>query len=116
MGLGPVAGVGLQKAREKARAARELLAEGIDPIDHKRRSLAVPSFGDLAEDQPLVDGVHDLTAGSPGKTFRLLNAAAVHAIDAGEEQITLKTLRLDDVTRHVRTAAAMRRRVRAAAG
>ena len=67
-------------------------------------------------DQPLIDGVHDLTAGSPGKTFRLLNAAAVHAIDTGEEQITLKTLRLDDVTRHVRTAAAMRRRVRAAAG
>ena len=67
-------------------------------------------------DQPLVDGVHDLTADSPGKTFRLLNAAAVHAIDTGEEQITLKTLRLDDVTRHVRTAAAMRRRVRAAAG
>lgn len=67
-------------------------------------------------DQPLIDGVHDLTAGSPGKTFRLLNAAAVHAIDTGEEQIALKTLRLDDVTRHVRTAAAMRRRVRAAAG
>jgi hypothetical protein len=67
-------------------------------------------------DQPLVDAVHDLTAGSPGKTFRLLNAAAVHAIDTGEEQIALKTLRLDDVTRHVRTATAMRRRVRAAAG
>jgi DNA polymerase III delta prime subunit len=66
-------------------------------------------------DQPLIDSVHDLTAGSPGKTFRLLNAAAVHAIDTGEERITLETLRLDDVTRHVRTAAAMRRRVRAAA-
>jgi len=67
-------------------------------------------------DQPLIDAVHDLTAGSPGKTFRLLNAAAVHAIDTGEEQIALKTLRVEDVTRHVRTAAAMRRRVRAAAG
>jgi hypothetical protein len=67
-------------------------------------------------DQPLIDCVHDLTVGSPGKTFRLLNAAAVHAIDTGEEQITLKVLRLDDVTRHVRTAAAMRRRARAAAG
>jgi hypothetical protein len=67
-------------------------------------------------DQPLIDCVHDLTAGSPGKTFRLLNAAAVHAIDTGGEQITLKVLRLDDVTRHVRTAAAMRRRARASAG
>lgn len=67
-------------------------------------------------DQPLIDYVHELTAGSPGKTFRLLNAAAVHAIDTGEEQITLKALRLDDVVRHVRTAAAMRRRVRSAVG
>ncbi len=65
-------------------------------------------------DQPLVDCVHDLTAGSPGKTFRLLNAAAVHAIDTGDEQITPKILRLDDVTRHVRTAGAMRRRSRVA--
>jgi hypothetical protein len=65
-----------------------------------------------AVDQLLVDKVHDLTAGSPGKTFRLLNAAAVHAIDSGEEEITPQTLRLDDVTRHVRTAAAMRRRAR----
>jgi Bacterial TniB protein. len=67
-----------------------------------------------AVDQLLVDNVHDLTAGSPGKTFRLLNAAAVHAIDAGEEQITPQTLRLEDVTRQVRTAAAMRRRARTA--
>ncbi len=67
-------------------------------------------------DQLLIDHVHELTAGSPGKTFRLLNAAAVHAIDTGEERITLKALRLDDVARHVRTAAAMRRRVRSAVG
>lgn len=67
-----------------------------------------------AVDQLLVDTVHDLTAGSPGKTFRLLNAAAVHAIDTGEEQITPRILRLDDVTRQVRTAAAMRRRARTA--
>lgn len=67
-------------------------------------------------DQPLIDLVHELTAGSPGKTFRLLNAAAVHAIDTGEEQITLKALRLDEVAPHVRTAAAMRRRARSAVG
>jgi hypothetical protein len=67
-------------------------------------------------DQPLIDRVHELTAGSPGKTFRLLNAAAVHGIDTGEERITLRTLGLDDVARHVRTAAEMRRRVRAATG
>lgn len=67
-----------------------------------------------AVNQPLINNVHDLTAGSPGKTFRLLNAAAVHAIDTGEEQITPQTLHLDAVTRQVRTAAAMRRRARVA--
>lgn len=66
-------------------------------------------------DQPTINHIHELTAGSPGKTFRLLNAAAVRAIDTGEEKITARSLGLEDVIRHVRTAAAMRRRARAAA-
>lgn len=69
-----------------------------------------------AVDQGLIDRVHEVTAGSPGKTFRLLNAGAVYAIDSGEERISMASLHLDEVTRHVRTAAAMRRRARATAG
>lgn len=50
MGLGPVAGVSLQRAREKAANARALLADRKDPIDHKRSLEAVPLFGDLADE------------------------------------------------------------------
>jgi integrase len=36
MGLGPVATLGLKEAREKAREARQLRLEGIDPIDQRQ--------------------------------------------------------------------------------
>ena len=38
MGLGPFHTVGLAQARERARAARLQLLDGIDPIDHRRQS------------------------------------------------------------------------------
>ena len=63
-------------------------------------------------DSAFVAAVHEASGGSPGKTFRLLNAAAVAAIDTGVERITLANLRLEEVVRHVRTASAMRRGVR----
>jgi len=36
MGLGPLHTIGLKAARERAHAARVLLLDGIDPLDHKR--------------------------------------------------------------------------------
>jgi integrase len=36
MGLGPLHTIGLKEARERARAARQLLLDGIDPLEHKR--------------------------------------------------------------------------------
>lgn len=63
----------------------------------------------------LVQVVHELTAGSPGKTFRLLNAAAVRAIDTGAEQITTDLLRSAAVVRRIQTASAMRRGAKDAA-
>ena len=35
MGLGPLHAFGLEEARERARKARQLLADGIDPLDHR---------------------------------------------------------------------------------
>ncbi len=66
-------------------------------------------------DDDLVGCVHELTAGSPGKTFRLLNAAAVRAIDDGSERITIGLVRSAGVVRHIQTAGAMRRRSKAVA-
>jgi Cdc6-like AAA superfamily ATPase len=63
-------------------------------------------------DNAFVDAVHEASGGSPGKTFRLLNAAAVEAIETGAERITPRSLGGEEVVRHVRTARAMRRGVR----
>lgn len=49
MGLGGLTGVTLAKARERAKAARELLAEGINPLEDKRAIQATPTFGDFAD-------------------------------------------------------------------
>ena len=40
MGLGPLADVGLAKAREAAQEARGLLRQGLDPIDHRNAARA----------------------------------------------------------------------------
>jgi integrase len=48
MGLGPFSGVSLAKAREKAKAQRELLADGLDPITVKHEAQEIPTFGALA--------------------------------------------------------------------
>jgi hypothetical protein len=66
-------------------------------------------------DDAFVSAVHEISGGSTGKTFRLLNAAAVAAIDSGSERITVKSLHAEEVVRHVRTAMAMRRGARARA-
>jgi integrase len=43
MGLGALADVGLVRAREKAAAARTLVAQGIDPIEHTRAQAIIPA-------------------------------------------------------------------------
>lgn len=50
MGLGPARDVPLSTAREKAAAARRLLAEGRSPLEAKRAEQAVPTFGEAADD------------------------------------------------------------------
>ena len=49
MGLGSFDSVPLAKARAKAAAARELLADGVDPIAARKAESAVPSFGAMAD-------------------------------------------------------------------
>lgn len=49
MGLGAPPSVGLARAREKAQAARESVADGIDPIACRRSRRQTPTFGELAD-------------------------------------------------------------------
>lgn len=50
MGLGSTKAVSLARAREKAALARAQLADGLDPLDMKRRTGAVPLFGPFADE------------------------------------------------------------------
>lgn len=49
MGLGGLSSVSLAKARQRAEAARGLIADGIDPLEAKRTARAVPTFGEMAD-------------------------------------------------------------------
>ena len=49
MGLGAPPAVSLARAREKAQAARESVADGIDPIASRRTRRETPTFGELAD-------------------------------------------------------------------
>jgi len=50
MGLGSLSGVPLAKAREKARDAREAVADGLNPIEVRKAARAVPTFGAMADE------------------------------------------------------------------
>src|SRR5258708_8035157 len=50
MGLGSAATVPLADAREKAASARRKLAQGLNPIDERKRDGGIPTFGEMADD------------------------------------------------------------------
>ncbi len=49
MGLGGLSSVPLAKARVRAAEARQLVADGVDPLTAKRAQEAVPTFGEMAD-------------------------------------------------------------------
>ena len=49
MGLGSAATVSLADAREKAATARRKIAQGLNPIDERKRTSGVPTFGEMAD-------------------------------------------------------------------
>ena len=50
MGLGSATNVTVADAREKASAARRKIAQGINPIDERKREGGIPSFGEVADE------------------------------------------------------------------
>jgi integrase len=50
MGLGSAASVPLTDAREKAASARRKIAQGLNPIDERKRDGGIPTFGEMADD------------------------------------------------------------------
>jgi integrase len=49
MGLGSAATVSLSDARDKAATARRKIAQGLNPIDERKRDNGVPTFGEMAD-------------------------------------------------------------------
>ena len=49
MGLGSAAVVSLADAREKAAVARRKLAQGLNPIEDRKRNGGIPTFGEMAD-------------------------------------------------------------------
>lgn len=50
MGLGSAASVPLSDARESAATARRKIAQGLNPIDERKRDGGIPTFGAMADD------------------------------------------------------------------
>ena len=50
MGLGSAASVPLADARERAASARRKIAMGHNPIDERKRTSGIPTFGEVADD------------------------------------------------------------------
>lgn len=50
MGLGSFNSVSLEKARKKAAHARDLLDDGLDPIEARKAERPAPSFGEVADE------------------------------------------------------------------
>jgi integrase len=50
MGLGGAGSVPLADAREKAATARRQIAQGLNPIDERKRDGGIPTFGEMADD------------------------------------------------------------------
>jgi integrase len=50
MGLGSAASVPLTDAREKAASARRKIAQGLNPIDERKRDGGISTFGEMADD------------------------------------------------------------------
>lgn len=50
MGLGSADSVPLADAREKAASARRKIAQGLNPIEERKRDGGIPNFGDMADD------------------------------------------------------------------
>jgi integrase len=50
MGLGSAVSVPLADAREKAASARRKIAQGLNPIEERKRDGGIPTFGEMADD------------------------------------------------------------------
>lgn len=125
MGLGPLHTVDLPKAREKARRCRELLEDGIDPIEHRKAERAqrlVESNSAKTFDQCTADFIAAKSAGwsNPKHVSQWKNTLAAYAspvfgsLPVGAVDTELVVQALDKIwTTKTETASRVRQRIEA---
>jgi integrase len=86
-GLGGYPAVSLAQAREKAKAARDLLADGIDPREAEAEARSVPTFGELA-DQYMADNERAWANAEHRRQWRMLKTEAALLWSKPVDQIT----------------------------
>jgi integrase len=81
MGLGGAAGVSLADARDRAATARRKIAQGINPIEARKRDTSIPTFGEVADEvrQSLSEGFRNEKHKAQWKSTLGTYAAPLHA-------------------------------------
>jgi len=116
MGLGGANIVSLAKARERAKAARELLSDNVDPMAERRRHAEgdVPSFGQLADEviDALEAGWINAKHRRQWRTTLSTHAAALRStpVDKIRTEVVLSVLKPIWQTKH-ETAKRLRGRI-----
>ncbi len=92
MGLGTPATVSLADAREKAATARRKIDQGLNPIDERKRTSGVPTFGEMA------DQVREtLSAGFRNETHKAQWKSSLATYAAPLRDKPVDTITTDDV-------------------
>ena len=114
MGLGSATVVSLADAREKAAAARRKLSQGLNPIDDRKRSDGIPTFGEMAH------SVREaLSAGFRNEKHKAQWKSSLATYAASLRNMPVDTVGTDDVlavltpiwTKKAETASRLRGRI-----
>src|SRR3954468_16605641 len=114
MGLGSAASVPLADAREKAASARRKIAQGLNPIEERKRDGGIPTFGEMADEvrEALAAGFRNEKHKAQWKSTLETYAAALRArpvdtIDTDDVLAVLKPI----WTKKAETASRVRGRI-----
>jgi integrase len=114
MGLGSATNVPLADARERAADARRKIAQGLNPIDERKRDGGIPTFGEIADDVR-----ETLSAGFRNEKHRAQWKSTLETYAAPLRAKPVDTIATDDVlavlkpiwTKKAETASRVRGRI-----
>ena len=114
MGLGSAASATLADAREKAANARRRVAQGLNPIEERKRDGGIPTFGQMADDV-----TETLSVGFRNEKHKAQSKTTLETYAAPLRTKPVDTIATDDVlsvlkpiwTKKTETASRLRGRI-----